>query len=148
MAASCPGLTCQLGSTCVKFQKSQGGFSGAWLPSPHPHAQWSWLITALGGLEVRRTVVSEKEHDCLPYFATTATVFFVIVASALTDVPTEGPWQAGVQELVLVAGTCQLFGRSWQWVDSCPGVFHASTTVRRPGRQAADNQPSYLLWAH
>ena len=24
-----------------------------------------WLITALGGLEVRRTVVSEKERDCL-----------------------------------------------------------------------------------
>lgn len=41
-ATSCPGLTSfQLGSTCVKFQKSQGGFSGAWLPSPHPlHAQW------------------------------------------------------------------------------------------------------------
>ena len=39
---------------------------------------------------------------------------FVLVASSLADVPTEGPWQAGVQELALVAGTCQLFGRSWQ----------------------------------
>ena len=42
---------------------------------------------------------------------------FVLAASSLADVPTEGPWRAGVQELALVAGTCQLFGRSWQWVD-------------------------------
>lgn len=41
-----------------------------------------------------------------PYLAAAATVLFVLVATSLAGIPTEGPWQAGFV-LALVAGTCQ-----------------------------------------
>lgn len=43
--------------------------------------------------------------------------FFVaasLTSTSLANVPAEEPWQAGVQELALVAGGCQLFGSFWK----------------------------------
>lgn len=64
-----------------------------------------------------------------PYLAAVATVLFVLLAISLADVPTEGPWQAGFT-LALVTDTCQLCGRSGQWVGAtltlgvCPMVSY------------------------
>lgn len=65
-----------------------------------------------------------------PYLAAVATVLFVLLAISLADVPTEGPWQTGFT-LALVTDTCQLCGRSWQWVGAALALGGLLLLTRR-----------------